>query len=78
MTQGLKSAGLTMRHLRAIAEHALERGLGLIDDPIPGDLRQERRLMPQHDALRQLHMPASLDQIELAKYSMKYEELLVY
>jgi ATP-dependent DNA helicase RecG len=78
MTQGLKSAGLTMRHLRAIAEHALERGLGLIDDPIPGDLRQERRLMPQHDALRQLHMPASLDQIELAKNSMKYEELLVF
>lgn len=78
MTQGLKSAGLTMRHLRAVAEHALERGLGLIDDPVPADLRRARQLVPQHDALRQLHMPDSLDQIELAKKSMKYEELLVF
>ncbi|MEY3386495.1 MAG: hypothetical protein RIR53_1306 [Bacteroidota bacterium] len=78
MTQGMKAAGLTMRHLRAIAEHALERGLSEIDDPVPEELRRRHDLMPQHEALRQLHMPDALDAVDHAKKRMKYEELLVF
>ena len=78
MTQGLKSAGITMRLMRSIAEYALEKGLADITDPVPESLRRQHRLMPQHDALRKLHLPASIDEVNHAKHRMKYEELFVF
>lgn len=78
MTQGLKSAGITMRLMRSIAEYALEKGLSEITDPVPEHLRRQHRLMPQHDALRKLHLPMSIDEVNRAKHRMKYEELFVF
>lgn len=78
MTQGLKSAGITMRLMRSIAEHALEKGLSEITDPVPEHLRRQHQLMPQHDALRKLHLPMSIDEVNRAKHRMKYEELFVF
>ncbi|MBU3679214.1 MAG: ATP-dependent DNA helicase RecG [Candidatus Kapabacteria bacterium] len=78
MTQGLKSAGITMRLMRSIAEYALDKGLADIIDPVPEHLRRQHRLMPQHDALRKLHLPDSIDEVNRAKHRMKYEELFIF
>ncbi|MFM8770584.1 MAG: ATP-dependent DNA helicase RecG [Candidatus Kapaibacterium sp.] len=78
MTQGLKSAGITMRLMRSIAEYALDKGLADITDPVPEHLRRQHLLMPQHDALRKLHLPVSIDEVNRAKHRMKYEELFVF
>ncbi|MEN9282061.1 MAG: hypothetical protein RL594_996 [Bacteroidota bacterium] len=78
MTQGLRTAGITMRIMRAIADYALEHGLSDIHDPVPATLRNQHQLMPQHEALRQLHAPTSLVMVERARHRMKYEELLVF
>jgi len=78
MTQGMKTAGITMRILRSIVEHALEKGLAEIMDPVPQVLRLRHRLMPQHEALRQLHAPETIDAVNAARYRMKYEELFVF
>ena len=78
MTQGMKTAGITMRILRSIVEHALEKGLAEIMDPVPEVLRRRHRLMPQHEALRQLHAPETIDAVNAARHRMKYEELFVF
>jgi ATP-dependent DNA helicase RecG len=78
MTQGMKTAGITMRILRSIVEHALDKGLAEITDPVPESLRQRHGLMPQHQALRQLHAPETIDAVNAARHRMKYEELFVF
>jgi ATP-dependent DNA helicase RecG len=78
MTQGMKTAGITMRILRSIVEYALDKGLAEITDPVPESLRQRHRLMPQHQALRQLHAPETIDAVNAARHRMKYEELFVF
>jgi ATP-dependent DNA helicase RecG len=78
MTQGMKTAGITMRILRSIVEYALDKGLAEIMDPVPESLRQRHRLMPQHQALRQLHAPETIDAVNAARHRMKYEELFVF
>jgi len=78
MTQGLRNAGVTMRHMRSIVEHVLESALMDITEPLPETILLQRGLMGKQQALRELHVPTSLAHIDRARYRMKYEELFVF
>ncbi len=69
--------GLTHRQVRAIVELNLESLLGELPsaDVLPGTWRERLGLPPLVDALRTLHAPAGLDEIEPARRRLGYEEL---
>ncbi|MFC8382173.1 ATP-dependent DNA helicase RecG [Nocardia sp. NPDC057272] len=50
--------------------------LGPIDDPLPADLREERRLLPLSEALRLIHLPEHKLDIEKARDRLRFDEAL--
>lgn len=48
-----------------------------LPDPLPAPIREKRGLLGRMDALRAIHVPDSLTQVELGKHRMAYEEALV-
>lgn len=48
-----------------------------VPDPIPAALRDQRGLMTLLEALRGVHVPASLETVESAQARLRYEEALV-
>jgi ATP-dependent DNA helicase RecG len=78
LTQGMRGAGITMRLLRTVVQSVLEPTLQHIEDPLPPDLCTLHRLMPKRDAVRALHLPATLQQADEARRRMKYEELFFF
>ncbi|MGW6624341.1 ATP-dependent DNA helicase RecG [Nocardia sp. NPDC055002] len=47
-----------------------------IDDPLPADLREERRLLPLSEALRLIHLPEHKLDIEKARDRLRFDEAL--
>jgi len=71
-----QTAGITSRMIgRHIAE-ALEQ-LPVLTDPLPPGLREARSLPPLDEALRAIHLPASLGAAKRARNRFIFEELLV-
>lgn len=50
---------------------------GDIPDPIPESVRERYGLLPLLDALRELHLPRSLESAELARETMRFHEAFV-
>ena len=69
------SAGVSQAWIRRIVSGALELA-DCFQDPIPARLRQRRRLMSLSRALRQLHFPDNMGQVELARRRLAYDEVL--
>lgn len=78
LSQKLKSAGITMRLMRSIAEQVIEKALLTEVDPFPDVFRHKYNLQPLKAALRALHFPTSHSEIEDARYRMKFEELFFF
>jgi ATP-dependent DNA helicase RecG len=78
ITQGMANVGITMKVMRSIAEQCLERVLPDLADPIPKHLTELRALMQRSDALRTLHYPVDLSNVQRAQRRMKYEELFLF
>jgi ATP-dependent DNA helicase RecG len=70
------TADLSQKHLRTLAETALTcvRAGG---DPLPASLRALARLPQRADALSAIHRPDSLEEAELGRRRLAFEELLV-
>lgn len=78
LTQGMRNAGLTMRAMRNIVEHVIDKTLATMIDPVPDAIVQAHRFMPRAQAFRELHFPSSLEAVNAARQRMKFEELFFF
>lgn len=78
LSQGLRNAGVTAGLLRSVVEQVIEHVLPLFPEIIPKSLLESRSLMNRQEAIRELHAPTTLQQVERARYRMKYEELFMF
>ncbi|MGH3744247.1 MAG: ATP-dependent DNA helicase RecG [Mycobacteriales bacterium] len=51
-------------------------GLDIDDDPLPADLRGRHRMPSLLHALRMIHRPGHLDQVEDARHRLRYDEAM--
>lgn len=70
-----ETKGLNSQQLRRLMEKALPLAQ-FIEETLPADLLRQFRLMPLSDALRAIHAPVSMEQLEAAKVRLQFEELL--
>jgi ATP-dependent DNA helicase RecG len=67
---------VTPKRLRTLVEHALAR-VRDVPDPLPAALRERERLPQRRDALVALHQPRSLEEAEVGRARLAFDELLV-
>ena len=70
--------GLTQKALSKAIAKALQQYAHGIEDEVPAELRQSRKLMQKQDAIRLVHQPESLGQAREAHKSLAYEELYLF
>ncbi|MCM1449863.1 MAG: ATP-dependent DNA helicase RecG [Clostridiales bacterium] len=74
LTEKLRSAGISSRVLHSYIQAALPRVRSIVD-PLPEPLRDRYRLPPLQQALTWIHNPANAQQLQQAKYRLKFDEL---
>ncbi len=66
--------GITTRTIRELVHRAIEQ-LRAIPDPMPPDLVETEGLSSFDDAIRQIHFPASREELHAAEERLKFDEL---
>ena len=75
-TEKMKRQGLNSRFIEKLVMEAFRQlGTERVADSLPDDLRQDYQLIPLHDALRRIHLPANMQEVPMAQYRHKFEEL---
>ena len=75
-TEKMKRQGLNSRFIEKLVVEAFRQlGTERVADSLPDDLRQDYQLIPLHDALRRIHLPANMQEVPMAQYRHKFEEL---
>lgn len=69
--------GIRQSRLRKLVHGALQTHLALIADPLPPDVILRHRLVGAHAALRNLHFPESMADLEAARQRLIFEEFFV-
>jgi ATP-dependent DNA helicase RecG len=69
------SAGLTQVMLRRFTSRAIEQYADKLEDELPATLIERDKLLPKSAAIKAIHFPSSLAELELAKKTLIYEEL---
>jgi ATP-dependent DNA helicase RecG len=69
------SAGLNQTTLRRLVNSALEQYAAGLEDELPQEIIERDKLPSKAAAIRAIHFPASLAELELAKKTLIYEEL---
>jgi ATP-dependent DNA helicase RecG len=69
------SAGLSQGLLRRLVSRALEKYLPAIDEELPAGIIEGEKLLPRRDAIRGIHFPASMEELNTAKRTLIYGEL---
>jgi len=69
------SAGLNQATLRRLVNSALEQYAAGLEDELPQEIIERDKLLSKAAAIRAIHFPASLAELELAKKTLIYEEL---
>lgn len=67
--------GLTQKKIIKAVQAALQQYAAGIDDELGADLIARRGLLLKKDALRKIHKPASLSDVDEARRTLSYEEL---
>ncbi|MDR0558531.1 MAG: ATP-dependent DNA helicase RecG [Treponema sp.] len=67
--------GLRMAQLRALVKQALDAYLPVIENEIPQNIRERYHLLTKAHALKAIHFPESMKELEKAKKTIMYEEL---
>lgn len=70
--------GLTQRIVRDAVHHVLATAAPTIADPLPPRVREEEHLIDLGSAIRALHRPNSLDEVEIALRTFRYHELFFF
>lgn len=71
----MKRAGLGSGVMRTIVHRALRSHAGMIPEHLSVEILEAYRLMPIAEAYRQIHFPASSEELEAARRRMKWSEL---
>ena len=74
-TEKLHNAGITNKFFGKIIGTLLERVLPTMEETLPAWIREEKRLIPIDSALRNIHFPASVQDLQRAQRRLKFEEL---
>ncbi len=74
LTEGLRSKGVTSRQMHTWAVTALD-ARPTIAETLPEEIVSSLRLMSRAEALRAIHRPANMIELEKARYRLKFEEL---
>jgi ATP-dependent DNA helicase RecG len=69
------SAGLNQMMLRRFINSALGQYAAKLEDELPREIIERDKLLPKAAAIRAIHFPASLAELETAKKTLIYEEL---
>ncbi|MDR3334964.1 MAG: ATP-dependent DNA helicase RecG, partial [Treponema sp.] len=69
------NAGLNQGMLRRFIQRALEQYATPLENELPLTIIQRDGLLPKSKALNALHFPASMEELELARKTLIYEEL---
>ncbi len=78
LTQGMRNAGVGIRLVRSIVAEVLETTLPHIQDPLPQQIINKFSFEPKALALRLLHFPTSLADVEAGRRRMKFEEIFFF
>ena len=68
-------AGLSQGMLRKFIRQALAQYAGPVEDEIPEPIMTREGLLPKARAIRAIHFPESLEELEKARQTLVYEEL---
>ncbi len=77
-SEEMKRNRLDSRGMRRIIRTALDKINGQIDEYLPEELIESRKLMPLQEALEAVHFPATMEERDRAYYRFKYEELFFF
>ncbi|MDR0289896.1 MAG: DEAD/DEAH box helicase, partial [Treponema sp.] len=69
------SAGLTQAILRRYIERAIEQYAAKLENELPAEIIEKNHFLPKAAAIKAIHFPASLEELQLAKKTLIYEEL---
>lgn len=70
--------GLKMDAMRRISKGTVERFAELVTEHVPEEILLPRKLPRRSDAVRQLHVPKTLEEFQLAKQRLIFEDLLEF
>lgn len=71
------SEGINQKTIRNAVAVAWRLGGGAVQDIIPAELREKHGLLSRSEALRRIHFPRDFIEIETARHTLSYEELLI-
>jgi len=69
------TTGLTQVMIRRFTSDAVKKYVNNIDDELPAEIIQKYNLLSKKDAIKEIHFPSSLQELDRAKKSLIYEEL---
>ncbi len=71
-----KTRGLPNRTIRRLAHAAVRDYLPLLDETLPASILMEQQFLSEAEALRTIHFPERLEDVERAKERIAFQELL--
>ena len=75
-TEKMKRQNLNSRFIeKLVVEVFRQLGNQRVADTLSDELRLSYQLIPLHDALRRIHLPANMQEVPMAQYRHKFEEL---
>ncbi len=78
LTETLRNRAFSQRTMQQLIDNLLSANVvQRLADPLPEKLMLRHRLMPLHEALVNIHQPASIDALQRAQFRLKYDELFM-
>ena len=75
ITEKMKNSGLGIKALTKIQSVLLERVQGHIEETLPLTIIRSKGLCPLEEALKNIHFPAGMRELDAAQKRLKFEEL---
>ncbi len=75
LTDNLRKKAVTSRTLYGYIKTIIDGYVLNMDDPLPEEIRRRYRLLSRKEALKAIHCPESQQQIQAARFRLKFEEL---
>lgn len=78
LTETLRNRAFSQRTMQQLIDNLLSANVvQRLADPLPEVLMRRHKLMPLHEALVNIHQPASIDALQRAQFRLKYDELFM-
>ena len=75
-TERMKRQNLNSRFIEKLVVEAFRQlGSQRVADTLSDEMRIAHQLIPLHDALRRIHLPSNMQEVPMAQYRHKFEEL---